>query len=156
MGEPQAQRYASLVISLKMSIEPWRAAANEILPTFRDLVERAEDVSMLWIELSDLKIEMDESPLTDDEISNLFRFASWCLSCGDEKCQNAALIDFYERLPVIPRIRSQLHKHLSAEDFIGLKEIFEYNLSKEEHEKFVEEFMRNAGQRKESVDMDEA
>jgi hypothetical protein len=139
-----------------MSIEPWRAAAYEVLPTFRDLVERAEDVSMLWIELSDLKIEMEESPLSDDEISSLFRFASWCLSSRDEKCQNVAIIEFWERLPVIARIRSQLHKHLSVDDFNGLKEIFEYNLSKEEHEKFVEEFMGNASQRKESVDMDEA
>ena len=131
-----------------MSIEPWRKAANELLPTFRDLVEGAEDVSMLWIELSDLKIEsMDESPLSDDEISNLFRYASWCLLSGDQKCQNAALIDFYERLPLNPRIRNDLHKHLSVEDFLGLKEIFEYNLSKEEHEKFVEEFMRNAGRK---------
>ena len=135
---------------MKMSIEPWRQAAYELLPTFRDLVERAEDVSMLWIELSDLKIEaMDESPLSHDEISNLFRYGSWCLSSGNEECQNAALIDFYERLPVNPRIRSDLHNYLNVEDFLGLKEIFEYNLSKEEHEKFVEEFMRNAARRKE-------
>jgi hypothetical protein len=134
-----------------MSIEPWRQAAYELRPTFRDLVERAEAASMLWIELSDLKIEaVDESPLSDDEISNLFRYASWCLLSGDEKSQNAALIDFYERLPVIPRIRSQLHEHFSVEDFNGMKEIFEYDLSKEEHKEFVEEFMRNAGQRKET------
>ena len=105
---------------------------------------------MLWIELSDLKIEMGESSLSDDEISNLFRFASWCLLSGEEKCQNAAIIEFYERVPVVPVIRSQLHKHLSVDDFIGLKGLFEYNLSKEEHQKFVEEFMKNAGQRKET------
>lgn len=133
---------------MKMSIEPWRQAAYELLPSFRELVERAEDVSMLWIELSDLKIEaMDEGPLSDGEISGLFHYASWCLLSEDEKCQNAALIDFYEMLPVNPHLRTNLHNHLSVEDFLGLKEIFEYNLSKEEHEQFVEEFMTNAGQR---------
>jgi len=131
-----------------MSIEPWRQAAYELLPSFRDLVERAEDVGMLWIELSDLKIEvMDRSPLSDDEVSGLFRFASWCLLSQDEKCQNAALIEFYEMVPLNPHIRTKLHNHLSVEEFLGLKEIFEYNLSKEEHEKFVGEFMTNAGQR---------
>ena len=127
-----------------------------MLPTFRDLVEEAENVRMLWIELSDLKIEIEESPLSDDEISNLFRFGSWCLSSGDEESASAAVVDFYEMLPVVPRMRSQLHKHLSVEDFIGLKEIFEYNLSKEEHEAFVEEFMRNASQQTKLGDMDRA
>ena len=132
---------------MNMSIEPWRQAAYELLPSFRDLVERAEDVGMLWIELSDLKIDMmDQSPLSDEEVSSLFRFASWCLLSKDEKCQNAAIIDFYEQLPLNPHIRSKLHHHLSVEHFLGLKEIFEYNLTKEEHEKFVSEFMTNAGQ----------
>ena len=128
--------------------EPWRQAAYDLLPSFRDLVERAEDVSMLWIELSDLKIEAPaDRQLSDDEISSLFRYASWCLSAGDEKCQNAALVEFYEMLPMNSHIRGKLHDHLSMEDFLGLKEIFEHNLSKEEHEKFIQEFMRNARQR---------
>ena len=136
------------IISIDMSVEPWRQAAYEFLPSFRDLVERADDVGMLWIELSDLKIDvMDQSPLSDDEVSGLFRFASWCLSSKDEQCQNAALISFYEQLPLNPHIRTKLHNHLTVEHFLGLKEIFQYNLSKEEHEKFVAEFMGNAGQR---------
>ena len=130
-----------------MSVEPWRQAAYELLPSFRDLVERAEDVGMLWIELADLKIEPMDETLADDEISGLFRYASWCLLSENEKCQNAALIDFYERLP-LNQLRTNLHNHLSIEDFLGLKEIFEYNLSKEEHEKFVKEFMSNASQQK--------
>src|SRR5262249_4220452 len=141
------RRYASRVISMNMSIEPWRQAAYDLLPSFRDLVERAADVAMLWIELSDLRIEPMDETLSDDDISGLFRYASWCLLSEDEKCQNAALIDFYERLP-LNQLRSNLHNHLSVADFLGLKEIFEYNLSKEEHEKFVGEFMRNASQEK--------
>ena len=133
---------------MNMSVEPWRQAAYELLPSFRELVERAEHVGMLWIELSDLRIEaMDETTLSNDEISDLFRYASWCLLSNDEKCQNAALQDFYERLP-LNQLRANLHNHLSVDGFLGLKEIFEYNLSKEEHEKFVEEFMRNASQQK--------
>jgi len=134
-------------MSMNTSVEPWRQVAYELLPSFRELVERAEDVSMLWIELSDLKIEPMDETLSDDEISGLFHYASWCLLSKDEKCQNAALIDFYERLP-LNQLRTNLHNHLSVEDFLGLKEIFEYNLSKEEHGKFVEEFMRNARQEK--------
>jgi hypothetical protein len=140
---------------MKMPIEPWRAKAYEYLPSFRELIERAEDASMLWIELSDLKIEAMSERLSDDEISGLFRYASWCLLSGDEKCQNAALIEFYERLPV-NQLRPKLHDHLSVEEFLGLKDIFEYNLSEEEHKKLIEEFMASAGRKKIPIDGGEA
>lgn len=118
---------------------------------FRDRINEAEDVGMLWIDLSaELENPAREplyldGPLDAETIASLFRYASWCLSSGGEKAQTAAIVDFYEMLPVIPRIRGDLHMYLSAEEFLGLKELFEYNLSKEEHEELIREFLAEAG-----------
>jgi len=134
-----------------MSIEPWRKAAYELLPTFRDGVESAEDVETLWIELWDCEVSgINDERIRDEQISSLFSFASWCLLSGDEKCQNAAIVSFYEMLPTNARIRSNLQKYLSVEDFLGLKNLFECHLSKEEHVKFVEEFTYKATHKKEA------
>jgi len=110
---------------------------------------------MLWIELWDCEVEgVDKGPLTADAISSLFRYASWCLLSDHENCQNAAIVDFYEKLPTNALIRSNLHNYLTIEDFLGLKELFEYHLSKEEHVKFVEEFLgkSESGERGSSSD----
>jgi hypothetical protein len=136
----------------KMAVEGWRQAAYEIIPTFRRCIDEAEDVGMLWIDLSaELENPGNEPsylgrPLDGDAMAGLFRYASWCLSSGDEKAQNAAIVDFYEMLPVVPRIRRDLHRYLSAEEFLGLKGLFTYGLSEEEHEEFVREFLSKAGQ----------
>jgi hypothetical protein len=134
-----------------MAIEPWRQAAHDLLPTFRDRVDDAEDVGMLWIDLWDCEVVgIRDAPVTEEEISSLFSYASWCLLSGDEKCQSAAIVNFYEMLPTNARIRSNLHKHLSVEDFLGLKNLFEYHLSEKQHLEFVEEFMNRAAQEKEA------
>lgn len=78
-----------------MSIEPWRQAASDLLPMFRDRVDVAEDVGMLWIELWDCEVAgLRDEPLTDEAVSCLFSYASWCLLSGDAKCQKAAIVDF--------------------------------------------------------------
>jgi len=134
-----------------MSGEGWRQAAYEIIPMFRGRIDEAEDVGMLWIDIStELENSADEplylSRTPDEEtIASLFRYASWCLLSGDEKAENAAMVEFYEMLPVVPRIREDLHKYLSTEEFLGLKALFEYHLSKEEHEEFIREFLSRAG-----------
>lgn len=101
---------------------------------------------MLWI---DLGIEVDgirAERFSEEAISSLFRYASWCLLSDDEECQNAAIVNFYEELPKNARIRRNLHNYLCVEDFLGLKELFEHNLSKTEHVSFIEEFLREASQ----------
>jgi hypothetical protein len=59
-----------------MSNEPWRQAAYDLLPTFRDRVEAAEDVGMLWIELWDCEVAGSAAQITETEISSLFSYAS--------------------------------------------------------------------------------
>ncbi|MEK6284015.1 MAG: hypothetical protein AABN95_27015 [Acidobacteriota bacterium] len=133
-----------------MSNEKWRQAAHEFLPMFRDNVVAAESVSMLWVDLWSEVEGFGDEPLSEDAISSLFRYASWCLLSDDEECQNAAIVGFYEMLPTNARIRNNLHNYLSVEDFLGLKEIFDYHLSKEEHLRFIEEFLGKANQGKEA------
>jgi hypothetical protein len=131
----------------KMSAEGWRQVAYEIIPMFRGRIDEAEDVGMLWIDLSTELENPAAEPLylsrppDEETVASLFRYASWCLSSGDEKAQNAAIVEFYEMLPVLPRVREDLHKYLSTQEFLGLKELFEYNLSKAEYEEFIREFL---------------
>jgi len=128
-----------------MALEPWRYAACDLMPAFRDRIDAAEDISSLWVELWDCEIEgRDDEPLTHAELASLFCFASWCLLSRDEECQDAAIVEFYEVLPTNPRIRDNLHRYLTVEDFEGLKGLFEYYLTPEEHAELVEEFMRKA------------
>ena len=128
-----------------MSTERWRQAAYELLPTFRHRIGRAEGVGALWIELWDCEVEgARDEPLGGEEMSGLFRYASWCLLSGDEEAQDAAIVDFYEKLPTNVGIRRDLHRHMSVEDFLGLKGIFGYHLSEEGHMEFVEEFLAEA------------
>ena len=123
-----------------MPIERWRQAAYELLPMFRDRVDDAETIGDLWIGLWDCEVAgIRDEPLTEEAVSSLFRYASWCLLSDDQECQNAA-IGFYEDVPTNARIRNNLHNHLSVEDFLGLKALFDYHLSKEEHLRFIEEF----------------
>jgi hypothetical protein len=49
-------------------------------------------------------------------------------------------VSFYEHVPLNRRLRRELPRHMSVEDFLGSKEIFEYVLSEEEYGMFAEEF----------------
>jgi hypothetical protein len=94
----------------------------------------------LWVEL---KLEFTEAhidPIDEELIGQIYDYASWCLTAREGDTATAAVVAFYEYLPVEPRVREQMAKWLSAEEFSGLTEVFRYFLSDEEHAAFIREF----------------
>jgi hypothetical protein len=125
----------------------WRRVAIEKVPKLRTLIEQAESVGMLWIDLY-LAFEKAHFPPPDETlIAGVYAYASWCLiGAHNDDIATPAIVSFYEHLPVDAEVRKQMHRWLSVEDFEGMKEVFRYHLSEEEHADFVEEFYcRRAG-----------
>lgn len=119
----------------------WREIAIQKVPQHRRLIEESESVGMLWIDLWLRFVDAHRPPVDESTVKGIYDFASWCLSdSADEEIWNATICGFYEQLPTEPLVRRELPKHMSRDDFIGMKEIFEYHLTAEEHELFMNEF----------------
>jgi hypothetical protein len=121
----------------------WRRVAIAKVPQLRTLIEQAESVGMLWIDLY-IKFEMAHHPPPDETlIAGVYDYASWCLiRAHNDDIATSAIVSFYEHLPRDAEVRKQLHRWLSVEDFEGMKEVFRYHLSEEEHAEFVRQFYR--------------
>jgi len=120
----------------------WRRIAIEKLPQHRKLIQESESVGMLWVDLWLIFIDAHRPPIDDAIVKATYAFASWCLA-GSENADIATstICHFYEHLPTEPLVRRELPKHMDREDVLGLKEVFEYHLTAEEHQRFVNEFL---------------
>ena len=119
----------------------WREIAIQKVPRHRRLIEESESVGMLWVDLWLRFVDAHRPAVDESTVKGIYDFASWCLTdSGDEEICNAAICGFYEQLPTEPLVRRELPKHMSRDDFVGMKELFEYHLTAEEHELFMNEF----------------
>jgi hypothetical protein len=121
----------------------WRRIAIEKLPQHRKLIEDSESVGMLWVDLWLRFVHAHQPPIDDATITGTYEFASWCLIGSDNAdITSSAICHFYEELPTEPLVRRELPKHMTAADLIGMKEVFEYHLTAEEHERFMNEVLQ--------------
>ena len=119
----------------------WRQIAIEKLPQQRRLIEESESVGMLWDDLWLIFVYAHQPSIDESTVKGVYEFASWCLiGSNNEEIQSSAICHFYEHLPTESLVRQELPKHMSREDFIGMKEVFEYHLTAEEHKRFMNEF----------------
>ena len=125
----------------RLPMTTWRQIAIQKVPQHRRLIEESESVGMLWVDLWLIFVAAHRPPVDESTVKGIYEFASWCLtdSDSDEIC-NSTICHFYETLPTEPLVRQELPKHMSREDFIGMKQVFEYHLTAEEHELFMNEF----------------
>ena len=122
-------------------MDTWRHIAIQKVPRHRQLIEESESIGMLWIDLWLRFVDAHSPPIDESTVKGIYEFASWCLTDSDnEEICGSTLCSFYEALPTEPLVRRELPKHMSREDFIGMKEIFEYHLTPEEHKLFMNEF----------------
>jgi len=126
----------------------WRRVALAKMPKCRRQIEKADNIMMLWIDLW-LEFERAYQGTMDEElIASVYSYASWCLAhSNNSDLQTAAIVRFYEHLPRNEAIRKDLPNRLTRADFLGLKEVFKYFLSEEEHREFVSEFLEQADRR---------
>lgn len=83
----------------------WRARALDLFPDLRTVIQSAESVGRLWIELI-LRLERHYSAYPDvatQDSPNLLRaiclYATWCKGSDSPETREAAAISFYFELP---------------------------------------------------------
>ena len=127
----------------------WREKAFDRLPALRETIVSAENPMALWI---DLQVELERAYQTDppDEhlIENIFRYARWSeFESEDDDAQTAASLAFYEHLTAHPKVRADLPNRITKEEFIKLRELFQYFLEPSEYQEFEREFLAAAERR---------
>lgn len=122
----------------------WRRAALGCLPSrHREAIERNEDVGMLWVDLWLAFTEAHLEPVDEETIRGVYEFAGWCVGeSHNDDIQTTAALHFYEHLPTDKRVRERLPEHMTRQEFLGFTDVFKYHLSPEEHDEFVEDFLR--------------
>jgi hypothetical protein len=125
----------------------WRRVAIAKIPRFRKLIEEAESVWMLWVDLWCQFVKAHADPLDEELIGQVYDYAWWCANSPDPDTRTAGVLSFYEDLPTRPEVRAQMAKWLSPERFSGMGEIFRYHLdSFEDYQRFVQEFYQRRSQ----------
>lgn len=120
----------------------WRRVAIEKLPELQNIISVAENPHSLWIELW-LQMEdvYAQETLNDSLVERLYAYASWCLwQPHNDLLRTAVVTCFYEHLPTHPRIRKDVARWLSEDEFTSLRPAFGYHLSKREVKDFAQEF----------------
>ena len=120
----------------------WRRLALQRLQKCSKTIERAENIRSLW---TDLWLEFErayQDPVDEDFIASVYEYGSWCLvGSHNSEIQTAAIIGFYERLPLTDRIRKDMPNNLSRADFFGLEEVFRSHLSHSQYSELAQEFL---------------
>jgi hypothetical protein len=119
----------------------WRRVAIEMIPGLRLLIEEAESIGMLWVDLSGEFRKAHREPVDAELIGQVYDYAWWCVNSRDPNTRTAGALSFYEDLPLHPEVRKQVARWLSVERFHGMGEIFRYHLDTyAEYKRFVHEF----------------
>ena len=120
----------------------WRERALELLPEFSEVINAADNVMSLWIDLHFKLEDLCGEARDEDAIARMFSFARWCMTNGSEydDPQTAVSVAFYEHLPTNPSVRTVLRKYITREEFIQLKPLFQYFLSGPEYADFEREY----------------
>ena len=122
----------------------WRRKAIQELPHLRSHIERSDSVGMLWTKLWLIFVEANSDPKDDATIRGTYNFALWCVAeSHDDQIATSTVCHFYEHLPSERPVRKELPKHMTTADFLGMKEVFKYHMTPEEHEAFLNEFLEH-------------
>ena len=125
---------------LGVNMSDWRRIAIEKLPEFKQRIEHSETIGMLWIDLFDAFRRAHEDPPDEATIRQIYAFAWW--AAGNDDLGSATVCGFFEDLPTDSGVRRLMPQFLTQEQFLGMKEVFKYHLSLEEHRAFVDDFLR--------------
>jgi hypothetical protein len=121
----------------------WRRVAMEKLATLAKTIKQADTIGMLWVELSVKFGQAHREPVDESIIRGTYEFAWWCVGeAKNDDLATAAVCGFYEHLPRDPRAVELLPTHMTKDEFLGMREVFKYFLSPEEHAAFVSDFLK--------------
>ena len=117
----------------------WRREALNRLPECKPMIDAASNPMALWIEL--LLVCEDAVKMQAGEFVNrLYDFANWSWQSPNEDLRTAVACAFYEHLPIIPCLRSDLPRRRDRVPFHELRTVFCYHLTPQEAAQFEQEF----------------
>jgi hypothetical protein len=122
----------------------WRAEAISRLPEHRKLIENAEGMMALWIELCLLFERAYASPADSDLIRKIYEYARWCCNRprvddpGDDPL-TCVCCAFFEHIPTIPAAHRDMHHWFTVSDVLESKGVFSYLIGDDDFENLVSE-----------------
>ncbi len=125
-----------------MIMSAWRRIAIEKLPELQKEISMAGGAFGVWIQLHlELENIYGRETVDDSLIARIYEYASWCLcQPHDDNLRSAVVVCFYEHLPLAHKVRQDVARWLSEEEFTTLRFAFCYHLSASEVEDFACEF----------------
>lgn len=126
----------------------WRREAIEKLPECRDLIQSAESVSAMWVDLWAEFVHAHDEPINRDFIGRVYDFASWSVNeSGSEDASLYAVVGFYEDLPRYPQVRTEMPRWISLPDYHKFREVFKTFLNDKQFTDFEAGFLKQRGVR---------
>jgi hypothetical protein len=122
----------------------WRAEAITRFPEHQKMIERAEGLMALWIDLCSLFERAYESPVQPDLIRRIYEYAHWCMDRprvddpGDDP-PTCVCCAFFEHIPTIPAARKEMHRWFNIGEVLSSAEVFSYLIGQDDFEKLVAE-----------------
>lgn len=124
----------------------WRKKALELLPEYRQLIEKSDNPMALWIDLH-IIFENVFQKSNEELTKRFFDFAKWCLETPKQgeylsDVGTAVAVAFYEHIIMDTDVRDDLHRWLSQSEFLYMESVFTYHLSEAEFETFKAVFLK--------------
>ena len=111
----------------------WRRGAIERFPEMHRAIADADGVGLVWFELwYSLFKPAYVKELPDREIiARVYDYAYWCLGHRNIDVRTAVILDFYENLHDDSRMRADMPRWISQEDFDMLHFAWEYSTNQD-------------------------
>ena len=111
----------------------WRREAIERFPELHREIADADSIGMTWFELwyGLFKPAYTMEPPASETISGVYEYADWCLAHRNIDVRMAVILDFYEMLHEDSRIRADMPRWISQEDFDMLHFAWEYSTKRD-------------------------
>jgi hypothetical protein len=122
-------------------MEKWQEEVIRLLPPqHHEDILFCQTIGELWagyLSAEFVKAHQTQ-PLDRATIRGVYDFAVWCVAhSGDRDVEATALIDFFEDLPREPSIWDELPHHMTREQFLASREIYELGMTTPKHRQFI-------------------
>ncbi len=111
----------------------WRAEAIKRLPELRKVIDSAQSVMALWVELQSAFVSAYKEPRNHSLIARVYSYARWCQSAPrgrDAGCDpgTAVCVAFFEHIPTIEPARNDMPRWFTRSEVIAGRELFSYHI----------------------------
>ena len=122
-------------------MSPWQQHALEMWPEYAQDIQEMEEPHELWYTLWPKFLEVTNGTRDETLLRRIYAYAWWSLDQSQDVL-NAAVLDFYENLPNHPRVRAEMHRYLTIDQFDSIKEVWRYGRSDAEYAALIDD-LRN-------------